>query len=138
MSNIAVIQYCSSEKNVLAHVRGAEQNTVLFSVLFSSFLFSSSSLLSQHRGNLILDLRYQDLGQHNASNLENSSSHFRLQNRLSVAVKSVWASQGPSEHCCNVNLAYQGDACLKIRLCEAPTRLFRVTLNNYKLIFLEF
>lgn len=56
---------------------------------FSSLLFPCVGALSQHWGNLILDLRDQHLGQHNACNLEDRSNHFRLQNRLSVTVQPV-------------------------------------------------
>lgn len=37
---------------------------------------------SQHWSNLILDLRDQHLGQHDASNLEDRGSHFKLQSTL--------------------------------------------------------
>lgn len=72
-------------KNVLARVRRTEQRAG------SSFIPSSSpvSAHSQHWSNLILDLRDQHLGQHDACNLEDSSSCFKLHSRLSVTVHSV-------------------------------------------------
>lgn len=77
----------------------------------SSFSSSSSSLigpLSQHWGNLILDLRDQDLGQHNACNLEKSSSHFTLQSRLAGAIQPVPIISRSPEGCCYAHLAKKG------------------------------
>lgn len=64
---------------------------------------------SQHWGNLILDLRDQHLGQHNACNLEDSSSHFRLQKRLFTLNSLCRASQGPLEGCHKAHLAQRGN-----------------------------
>lgn len=56
-----------------------------------------------------MDLRDQHLGQHNACNLEDSSSHFRLQNRLFTLNSLCRASQGPSEGCRKAHLAQGGN-----------------------------
>lgn len=78
------------KKDVLVHVRADEQSTI------SSFLPPVFPCVgSQHWSNLILDLRDQHLGQHDASNLEDRGSHFKLQSTLLWVCSLRHASQSP-------------------------------------------
>lgn len=79
------------KKHDLVCVRAAKHCAV---GSFSSLLFLR--VHSQHWSNLILDLGDQHLGQHDASNLEDRGSHFKLQSTLFCKSNSLRrASKSP-------------------------------------------
>lgn len=86
----------------------------------SSFLpvFPGAGPRSQHGGNLILDLRDQDVGQHDACNLEDSSSHFRSRNTL-----WLYTLQSASRSC--------------VRILKNETWMDCVTCTHCKVILTE-